>query len=302
MRTPAPLALLGLATLLSLLPASASVALSVDAWRRNAVTGSVLESTQENARVAAYTSVDLGPQAPFAPPAVAEGYADATGTFWASATTGTQAFQGEAFALYSTIFRRTADDATFAFEITGATLDLFDGGSVIQGFDLEAEFRLVGDVGIIGCGANCGFARFEVEAKIQGDAGGYGIVDERYELRGTASGPASPDRGVGPTFGGAGYTYRLRPLTISVDISSVAIGEKINPVGDVRVKVRGRGGETFASAFARDPAGVGSPFRIVTTGFEEVPEPALAWLLGPLAVLVLARPRSQPHVRRPTDD
>ena len=196
---------------------------------------------------------------------VVEAYSDQGGTFWANATTGTDPYRDlRGSASWDLSFIKDGEERAI-FEVTGATLELFDGGSG-RPEDLFAGFEMIFAI--------LGNAQVIINAEISGRAGSF-TESRGGEISPPGIAEAEAFSSGGETFGGLGYRFQVRPFTVSFDLSSFEDGDLVSLVALLDVTVTGAGGETSASAFARDPASLERGIRYVG-----VPEPRIALLLA----------------------
>ena len=209
-------------------------------------------------------------------PSAATAYADASGTFWVHATTGTiEPYSLRATASWeSTEIKATAGESP-SIEITGATLGLMDYGSFYRA-DLLAGVRFVATLNET--------VIYMHDVRIFGRAGPPTEGNFHYDPRAVLPG-ARQNYSVIPTVGTdfvLEVIYNLQPITLSVDLGSVAVGESYTLRYFAEAFADGGGGETKAVAYFRDPVSQdGGIFVSRDSGVTaNVPTPSTPWLLA----------------------
>jgi len=261
-----------------------SATLTIDLFGTDLVTDTdfdlpTLEQSGGSARLARLLdSPPLPASDAFGGPAVAEGYADDSGTFWALGRTGLAAHSANVIVHWGMEFVKQSASAELTADITGGVIELQDFGG-------GPEIDLFGK--LIFAAAIDGEDVLVHSASVQGRADDF-ILEQSGDLSASTSYQTFSSVG-GATDDTALWT--LAPQEIPLDLSQVAVGERFHVRYDLVATVVGAGGETIAEAWFRDPVSGSGGVALTTSGLVPVPEPGTAGLVGVAAIALAAARR-----------
>jgi len=265
----------------------------------NNQTGDKIKSEDNTLNPAGKTSVSeipLGMSFFSDRPTQAKSFSSGDGIVRGQLQTGATPFTASLISLWSEVFLKDSDDATFEFNITKSFLQLQNETTSEASASLWFRVELISD--------NGGDTVFEHTASISGRGGTsanntYEIDFSVGQMTGTYieydlfEDPANPIDRISVA------ELELDPYTGTVDLSDILVGSNFEISYVLEMSVEGAGSESWSTALFSDPAdfesgGVTTAFTGLTPVPAVVPVPAAVWLFatGLLGLLGINRRRT----------
>lgn len=221
---------------------------------------------------------------------LAEGFSSESGTFWGWVRTGVTPYYAASRVVWHETYQKQATSDTLEAEIAGGHIILTDfGGDPSIDFLGRVEFHA-----IIRHPSVTTQPEFHHEAEVTGSYDAWTLVLDEGDLAPHTSFRTESTVGLP---GDDKAIWELEPVTIFFDLQNIPIGDTFQIIYIVDVTARGRGGETSAAAYFRDPVSFTGGITVVPNGPIAVPEPSLGGFAA-LGLVPLALMRARRRARQ----
>jgi hypothetical protein len=209
----------------------------------------------------------------------AEGFAADSGTFWGSVKTGLEPYDATAVVTWGENYVKQSARDTIEAAITGGSIVLTDFGG-LPSIDFLGSIEFVAFVDHPSVSTN----EFEHVAEVTGSYGDWMLAQNSGDLA------INTEFVTGP--GDDTATWTLEAVTLYFELSSIPGGDSFGVQYRFEVHARGRGGETSAAAYFRDPISLTGGITVTPHGPIPVPEPGTLGL-GAIGLAALGMRRAR---------